>query len=164
MWDDIGKKIKILAKVIALIGIISSVIAGIILFVNGIKLNQNWGGGNILIFSGLGTIIGGSIISWIASWFMYGFGELIEKTNKIEKNTRKNDQKYNYIVINSINLRSNPSTSDSKIIKVLSEGSNLILLEKGENTIIDGLEAPWVKVQSEDDYIGWCFSGYIKEI
>ena len=84
MWENIGEKIKVLAKVIAWFGIISSIVGGIVLFYIGGK--QHYGAG-IYIGMGFATIILGSLFSWIASWFMYGFGELIVKTTEIEKNT-----------------------------------------------------------------------------
>ena len=92
MWDNIGVKIKVLAKIIAWVGIISSVIGGISLISQGAELNQSsWGGsgGSILILSGFGTIIIGTIFSWIGSFFMYGFGELIENSQKQTKLQRQ---------------------------------------------------------------------------
>jgi len=91
MWDNIGEKIKLLAKVIAWVGIISSVIGGISLISQGFDINQSSRSGRdggLFILLGIASLIGGSIISWISSFFMYGFGELIEKTSAIEKNTR----------------------------------------------------------------------------
>ena len=76
----------------------------------------------------------------------------------------RSNQKIDYVVVKSINLRSLPNLSVSSVIKPLSEGVELTLLEKGENIIIDNIQAPWVKVQDENNNIGWCFSGYLKEI
>lgn len=77
MYTNIGAKIKGLAKFIAYVGIAGSVITSFILI------------GGEAIGTGLGVLVGGSLISWIGSWFMYGFGELIEKTTDIAKNTTK---------------------------------------------------------------------------
>jgi hypothetical protein len=82
MYNNIGEKIKVLAQVIAWIGIIGNVIAGFILIAQGA---DSYNGSEALI--GVGILIGGSLISWIFSWFMYGFGELIVKTTEIAKNT-----------------------------------------------------------------------------
>ena len=38
--------------------------------------------------SGVGTIVVGGLVSWISSWLMYGFGELIVKVTAIEAKTR----------------------------------------------------------------------------
>ena len=82
-----------------------------------------------------------------------------------EKNlSNRSDQKIDYVVIKSIYLRSMPNLSTSSIIKPLSEGIKVTLLEKGENTMIENIQAPWVKVQDENNNIGWCFSGYLKEV
>ncbi|MDR1328063.1 MAG: SHOCT domain-containing protein [Oscillospiraceae bacterium] len=86
MYNNIGEKIKGLAKVIAWIGIIVSVIAGLILIVEG---SDSYYGGGILISVGIVVVVVGTLVSWIASWFMYGFGELIEKTAEIARNTAK---------------------------------------------------------------------------
>ena len=81
MFDNIGGKIKKLAQVICWIGIVFSVISGIVLMVNG-------GNG---ILTGLFTIIAGCLASWISSFFAYGFGQLIENTDAIRYNTEKKD-------------------------------------------------------------------------
>lgn len=75
MFENIGGKIKTLAQVTALIGIVSSVIAGIVLMYT------------TLFLIGLAVLLFGSILFWISSFVLYGFGELIEKTNKIAENT-----------------------------------------------------------------------------
>ena len=90
MWDNIGSKIKVLAKVIAWIGIICSIIGGIVLFVIGLKMRY---GGALYVGLGFAAIIGGSLISWISSWFMYGFGEIIHNTEIIRRNISKNENK-----------------------------------------------------------------------
>ena len=69
MYDNIGGKIKGLAKTIFAIEAIFCVIAGIALMTSG-------GGSGFLI--GLLVIIGGFLFSWISSWLLYGFGEIID--------------------------------------------------------------------------------------
>ncbi|MEG2687360.1 MAG: hypothetical protein RR954_09640 [Christensenellaceae bacterium] len=86
MYNNIGSKNKILAQVIAWIGIIGSVITGFILIAQGMN---NHRGGETLVGIGVGVLIGGSFLSWVASWFMFGFGELIEKATEIAINTAK---------------------------------------------------------------------------
>ena len=85
MYNNIGAKIKLLAKIVAWVGIIWSGIAGIIAIAQGLDMRN----GGALIATGLGIIIGGFLVSWISSWFLYGFGELIEKTTEIAKNTAR---------------------------------------------------------------------------
>ncbi len=83
MFDNIGGKIKTLAKVLCWIGIVASVIGGIIMIV-GTARSSNPGLGILLslLYMALGCLI-----SWVGSFFAYGFGELIENTEAIRRNT-----------------------------------------------------------------------------
>ena len=67
MFEDIGGKIKNLALITCIIGIIASVITGFAMLANG-------------TFVGIIVVIVGSLASWIGSFFTYGFGELIDHT------------------------------------------------------------------------------------
>ena len=73
MFDNIGGKIKTLAQVICWIGIIASVIWAISLWSQNSRYYNTIG-------LGFGVLVGGSLSSWLGSFFMYGFGELIEET------------------------------------------------------------------------------------
>ena len=66
MWDNIGSKLQKLAKVICWIGIIFSVIGGIVM----ITQRQ--------AVAGIVYIILGPLLSWIGSWTMYGLGLVVE--------------------------------------------------------------------------------------
>ena len=79
MYENIGGKIKGLAKVIFGIEAVAAVIAGISILASG---NDD------LAFVGLLVIVGGPILAWASSLVLYGFGELIEKACEIEQNTR----------------------------------------------------------------------------
>ena len=79
MFDNIGSKIKMLAKVICWVGIIMSCLAGLIILINGDD------GAGI----GLVIMIVGSLTSWVCSFFAYGVGELIDKTTDVADNTKK---------------------------------------------------------------------------
>ena len=92
MYDKIGGKIKALVKAIAIIGIVASVIYGIVL----LSLGQIWGIIYILIMP---------FLIWAGSFVLYGFGELIEKVCNIEKNIRQrypdqdaNSEQNDYII------------------------------------------------------------------
>ncbi len=79
--DSIGSKIKALAQVLTWVGILCSVILGIILMATD----------ESLIFSGLIIAILGSLSSWVSSFVLYGFGQLIENTDKlVELSKNKN--------------------------------------------------------------------------
>lgn len=66
MWDNIGSKLQKLAKVICWIGIILSVIGGIVMITQSQAI------------LGIVYIILGPLLSWIGSWTMYGLGLVVE--------------------------------------------------------------------------------------
>ena len=72
MFDNIGSKIKTLAKVVCWIGIIGSVIAGIAMIATM---------GSVGVLSGLLTIVLGALLSWVGSFVLYGFGEMVENSD-----------------------------------------------------------------------------------
>ena len=74
MFENIGGKIKALAQVVCWIGIIASVICGIIMMTIG-EAGFNLVGFLIMIL--------GSLFSWIGSFMTYGFGQLIENTDTL---------------------------------------------------------------------------------
>ncbi len=78
MFDNIGGKIKSLAVVVTILGIIASIIYAIILW------SQNSYRHNTILL-GLGILLGGSLVSWIGSFFMYGFGEMIVRLKSIDE-------------------------------------------------------------------------------
>jgi len=78
MYDNIGRKIKGLAKAIFIAQGISMAITGIVLMC----IDDD------LILYGVLTLILGPILAWISSWLFYGFGELIDKVSDIERSTR----------------------------------------------------------------------------
>lgn len=71
MYQNIGEKIKFYAIGIAVFGIITCVIIGIAIIRTEAPM------------SGLAVIVFGSLGAWIASWFLYGYGELIETVSDI---------------------------------------------------------------------------------
>ena len=70
MFNNIGGKLKMVAEIFTVTGIIVSIIFGILMFAE-----------NFLY--GLLIMIAGSLISWLSSLVMYGFGHLIENTDKL---------------------------------------------------------------------------------
>ena len=85
MYDNIGGKIKGLAKTMFMVEVLGAVITGIVLCAT-----------DDLSFAGLLTLFVGPIIAWVSSWILYAFGELVEdvhamrnnvKNSTIEKNT-----------------------------------------------------------------------------
>lgn len=80
MFDNIGGKIKGLAKVLFWLEAIAAVIVGIVLVEDTDGLS--------LLFA-----IAGVLVAWISAWFLYGFGEIIDKLCDIERNTRDGERK-----------------------------------------------------------------------
>ena len=84
MFDNIGGKIKGLAKFICWVGIIASVVLGIVII-----SGANIGSGRHMytdsstIIVGVITIVAGSILSWVGSFVLYGFGELVENSSEL---------------------------------------------------------------------------------
>ena len=85
MFENIGGKIKGLAKIICWLGIIICVITGIVLFSQaGDTYNRS--AKTTLIVTGLLIMVGGSVLSWVSSFVLYGFGELVENSSTIATN------------------------------------------------------------------------------
>ena len=83
MYDNIGGKIKGLAVAIFILGCIGGAIAGIATM----GISESF-------IAGLPILIFVPLASWISSWFLYGFGEIIDKVSAIERNTRKQGVDY----------------------------------------------------------------------
>jgi hypothetical protein len=76
MFENIGKKIKSLVVIITSIEFVLFIIAGIALII----------ADNFL----LGILVGGlgCLFAWLTSFFMYAFGEIVDKVQCIEENAR----------------------------------------------------------------------------
>ena len=68
MFSNIGGKIKVATKVCCWIMIVSFVIMGIALIASGLALY------------GIVFLIAGPLSTWIGSFVLYGFGELVENS------------------------------------------------------------------------------------
>ena len=131
MFDNIGEKIKIFAKTVCWIGIVLSIVSGILLM----------GASGVV---GVLAIIIGSLASWIGSFTLYGFGELIEKTAEIAENTKKN------------NINDQLET-----LLGLTNGGNTKITESDKNLLSDGgWKCDCGKVQAK--YVSSCSCGRSK--
>lgn len=77
MFTNVGRKIKVYAKICLWMETIIFVIYGIVV------LGDAYWAEEVVI--GIALIIGGPISAWIISLFIYGFGEIVEKISSIEK-------------------------------------------------------------------------------
>ena len=87
MYTNIGQKIMKLAKVIAILGIIGSAIAAIGIWVGSAQFlgmssyyGRSSGVSTSYIFAGILVLVVGSLGSWIGSFLLYGFGQLVQDT------------------------------------------------------------------------------------
>ena len=79
MFANIGDKIMDLAQFECWIGIIGSILSGIVMMA---------ADGDMVLY-GLLTMVLGSIGAWIGSWFTYAFGQMVKDLRQVTKNTRK---------------------------------------------------------------------------
>ena len=91
MFSNIGRKIKMTAKVFCWIGIIASVVGGIGMIAAGFTGLLPQASAVATILSGIGTALLGSLLSWVGSFMMVGFGELVENTAIIAANMGKSE-------------------------------------------------------------------------
>lgn len=79
MFNNMGRKIKVLAKILCWIGIIASAVFG---FLFGTKDDET-----LSLIIGIAIIIFGTLFSWIGSFLLYGFGQLVENSDILVQNS-----------------------------------------------------------------------------
>lgn len=86
MFDNIGRKIRALARIVFFVGILGSGIGMLVMWITGGGLGNRVGGFTIFV---TGLIIGllGCLASWACGCVLYGFGQLVEDTEAIRQNT-----------------------------------------------------------------------------
>lgn len=93
MFNNIGNKIKVLAVVICFVGVFASVVSACNIY----EVNENTS-------EAFFVAIVGSVLSWVGSFFFYGFGQLIENSDATRENTEISRDKlemFEYFIINS---------------------------------------------------------------
>ena len=83
MFDKIGEKIQKLAIVTCGLGCVASLIGAIALW----SANSYY---NPTVFLGFVVLAAGVLVSWISSFFVYGFGQLIDDTEAIRSMMTQN--------------------------------------------------------------------------
>ena len=86
MFNNVGGKIKAVAATITWIGIGISVLLGLITMLASSRM----------LLTGILTILIGSLVSWVSSLTLYGFGQLIENSDILVARTKNDECKYSY--------------------------------------------------------------------
>ena len=86
MFDNIGAKIKGLAKTLTWLSVIGSIVLGIVYIA---IISDSWY--DELWWVGLVIMAVGSLFAWISYWLLYGYGQLIENSDKLVL-AQKNDE------------------------------------------------------------------------
>ncbi len=83
MFNNIGRKIMGLAKVLCWVGIVLSVIMAIVCFASDsvVTYNGTWVAGGAAM--GFVVLIAGVLGSWIGSWVLYALGQAVEDLHRI---------------------------------------------------------------------------------
>ena len=112
MFEDVGTKIKSLAKTFCCWGIILSIILAIVTFY---LADEYYRVEEIYYTLGVVLLVLGPLASWINSLILYGFGELIEKVCYIDRHIQGGDKMSN-VQVQANNERIN------KLEKLRSQG------------------------------------------
>jgi hypothetical protein len=90
---------------------------------------------------------------------------LLEEQNSILRKIARGEkeEEKEYEVTKEMILCSSPDL-DYPRVKNMERGERLKVLEKGAKVLIDDIEAYWFKVKDGQENVGWCFSGYLREV
>lgn len=91
MYSNIGGKIKVLAVVLAAIGTAVSVFIGIDLM----SANTGYHDAFSSSMGGIGAVVlfGGPLLSWVSSFVLYGFGQLVENSDFLVRHAKFDEAK-----------------------------------------------------------------------
>lgn len=141
MFNNIGGKIKNIAKYVCYVEIACCIIAGIAMM-----LMENFLGG-------IAIALLGSAAAWLASVTMYGFGQLIENTDKLVAQSGGNAKV-------SVNAPKKKTQSPEKMTKPVREKVEKAIQNAEENFDKMSRNQELKKLYeqgliSEEDYKGW---------
>lgn len=89
MFKNVGGKIKIIAIIIFILGVVSSMGGSIVGAIIATTFIDDF---VLLILLFLFCSLCGILMTWIFSIFIYGFGQLIENSDKLVENTNEAPQ------------------------------------------------------------------------
>ena len=96
LWSNVGKKLKIVAKVFFVLMVIGCIVGGLVLLIKGSDMMSQVSGmedevaqpikavANTFIFGGLGIILGGPIVCLIMQWGIYAAAQLVDDVAAIK--------------------------------------------------------------------------------
>ena len=96
LWSNVGKKLKIVAKVVFVLMVIGCIVGGLVLLIKGSDMISQGSGmedevaqpikaaANTFIFGGLGIILVGPIVCLIAQWIFYAAAQLVDDVAAIK--------------------------------------------------------------------------------
>ena len=122
MYDEIGKKIKMLAKVIFIVLAIAISILGIVC-----AGMMGKGGFLCILLAAVGVLL-----AWVSGFILYGFGELVDRISNIDKKLNENKTK---VVSNSENVVENVQSEKDEKIKHLKKLLDMGLITEEEYNI-----------------------------
>ena len=129
MFENVGQKIKVSAKVVCVVQFIVYIALGIVCCVNGADESDG------LIAVGVFLIVLGLPMAWFNSLLVYGFGELIVKTTQI---ARSNNTRVGADIKSTIQSKAEDERT-IKLEKLRAEG--LITEDEYKEAINRGVEA-----------------------
>ena len=94
MFSNPGGKIKGLAAFLCALGIFASIIIGATMIGESIATSIYDSGNYTKLIWGVVIIVLGSIVSWCSSILVYGFGQLVENSDKIVEFNESDSHKY----------------------------------------------------------------------
>ena len=84
MFYNIGGKIKTLAVVVCILGMFASIVIGFLLIMG---IGEVFGLEKAGFGSGILFMIVGSLLSWVSTFVLYGFGQLVENSDILVERT-----------------------------------------------------------------------------
>ncbi|MBR4344026.1 MAG: hypothetical protein IKP88_15235 [Lachnospiraceae bacterium] len=115
MFDNIGTKIKNLAKTVCAVGMFFSILGGGALCFSALDRD------NVALFVlGILLAVAGCILSWVSVFYLYGFGEMVDKTCSIESLLRqefaKKDDFSSNVIYEGVNVNADKEKTINTII------------------------------------------------
>ncbi|MBQ7224930.1 MAG: hypothetical protein IJX06_05205 [Clostridia bacterium] len=139
MFKNIDKKIKGVAIICTIAGCILSIIYAI----------NYWS--NNLILEGFLTLLFGCLFSWIGSFVLYGFGELITQTTNIAKGNPKMQ-----ITNNHSSSRKALTTTEEPLANIATEATEEYELDKDNLPKKDECPCCFNKINPKDKVCSYC--------